>query len=65
MRDLDLRCEHEGDEMTHVHRVAAWTSAGVEVERLTFLVPVQDEIELAAQLISAVASTLRRRRLPM
>lgn len=41
--------EDEGDHVAEVHRVARRAAARVEVEGLLLLVPVEDEVELAAR----------------
>ena len=45
---LQPLAEDEGDEMADVHRLGGRTSPSVEVERLAFLFPVQNRMEISA-----------------
>jgi hypothetical protein len=59
---LEPRGEHEWDQVTHVHRVAARSPSGVEVERLSLLVPIENDVEVADEPSVSACSRNRRDR---
>lgn len=46
-RFLHVFCEYEWNQMTQVHRIAAWSPAGIQIERLAFFVGVQKGVEVS------------------
>lgn len=49
---MNLRSEHEGDKVAHVHGVTTGSSTSIKVEGLSPFVSIEDQVEISAIIIS-------------
>lgn len=45
----DVLGENERDHMPDVHAITTGSSAGIQIERLSLLIPIQDSVKLPTQ----------------